>query len=571
MTAPIGRRRTHGDPYVAQTTGRGSSISRSTGVMVAGTLASRITGVGRNIAFAGLTVGVVTDTYLVANSAPNMVYELVVGGVLSSTLVPLFVDLLTRRDRGDRDAADGMSTIVTIALAAVLMLSVALFLAAPLLIRGVFMPGEDFVKQRVATTLLRMFAPQVAVYGGITIGTALLNARRRFGAPSVAPVLNNLVVTGVFLWARHIIRALADTAELATGSPLSDSARLALIDASSQAKLVLGLGTTAGVLIMGIAILPDLRGADLGLRVHWDPRHGAVRRLAALSGWTVGYVVANQVALLFIINAAGRGDNGDWTAYNLANTTFFLLPHGVLAVSIITAIQPELASAFVARARGRFRRQVVRGIRTVLMLLVPASVGYVVLAHPIVELVLGRTAGRTADALWPMAVGLPGFSIYLLLMGSLKSMRDTRATFEVNVLENAINIVAAALLIGPFGLRGLAFSFALAYSVGAVIAGVVVSRRTDGLGGKALIGTGLRVLAASAAMGLAVLATVHLCDNVFFPQGRPPGRSAGLVVEVIASMGVGVTVYLFAGRLAGLSELTGLVSTFRRRLGRVVR
>ena len=98
-----------------------------------------------------------------------------------------------------------------------------------------------------------------------------------------------------------------------------------------------------------------------------------------------------------------------------------------------------------------------------------------------------------------------------------------------------------------------------------------MSRRTNGLGGTALIGTGLRVLAASAAMGLAVLATVHLCDNAFFPGGRPPGRSAGLVVEVIASMGVGVTVYVFAGRLTGLSELTGLVSTFRRRLGRAVR
>ena len=556
---------------VGRSTVSRSTVGRSTRLMMTATLASRLTGVARNIAFAGLTVGLVTDAYTVANNAPNLVYELVVGGVLSSTLVPLFVDLLSKRDAGDRQAADGISTIVTLSLVAVLMLSVALFVAAPLLIHGLLMHGQTAVKQRVGTTLLRMFAPQVAVYGCITIGTALLNARRRFGAPTAAPVLNNLVVTAVFLWARHIINGLAKTAQLGTGAPISDTARLALIDASSKAKLVLGLGTTAGVVVMGLALLPGLRDANLGLRIHWDVHHPAVRRLGALSGWTVGYVVANQVALLFVLNAAGRGSAGDWTSYTLANTTFFLLPHGVLAVSLITAMQPELASSFMDRARGRFRRQVVDGVRTVLMLLVPAAVGYVVLAHPIVSLVLGRTAGRTADALWPMAIGLPGFSIYLMFMSALKSMRDTRAAFEVNVIENAINIVAAAVLVGPFGLQGLALSFAIAYSVSAVIAGVVVARRTNGLEVARLLSTGTSVLAASVAMGMVVFGTSRLCEAVIFADGRPPGRSVGLLVEVLGSVGAGVTVYLFAGRLAGLNELTSLVAGLRRRLGRAAR
>ena len=170
-----------------------------------------------------------------------------------------------------------------------------------------------------------------------------------------------------------------------------------------------------------------------------------------------------------------------------------------------------------------------------------------------------------------MAIGLPGFSIYLMFMSALKSMRDTRAAFEVNIIENAINIVAAAVLVGPFGLQGLALSYAIAYSVSAVIAGVVVARRTNGLEVARLLSTGTSVLAASVAMGMVVFGTSRLCEAVIFADGRPPGRSVGLLVEVLGSVGAGVTVYLFAGRLAGLNELTSLVAGLRRRLGRAAR
>jgi putative peptidoglycan lipid II flippase len=551
--------------------------------MAAGTLLSRITGLLRLTAFGLLGVSILTDTYLFANNSPNLIYELVVGGVLSSTLVPLFIDLFHRAETatGNPDAtareiaSSAVSAVTTLALAAVCALSIALFALAPAVIR-VLISGKATTEQRdLAVDLLRMFAPQVALYGMITVATALLNARRRFAAPMFAPIVNNIVMIFVFLWAGHRIDSLQRQAsELAglSGTAL-DQARFTLVAESSSLKQLLGFGTTVGVLIHCVVLIVTLRREAIGLRWNWDPGHPAIKRLLRLSGWTIGYVIANQIALIFIIRVASRNAS-DFSAYNLANSTFFLLPHGVIAVSIITATQTELAQAFVQRRRGDFRRLTETGVRSLLALIIPSAMVLFVLAQPLVSLALehGKTdaddARRIAQVLRAFALGLPGFSIYLFLMSALKALRDTKATFEVNCVENALNIVLAAAFTAFLGVRGLALGFALAYLISAVVALGAVGRRMGGISGARLIDVAGRITAAATVMGLVMWAVARVFGGIV-EEGQPGfGRVITQGIQVGVSVMAGVTVFALVGRLLGVRELTVALSGIRRRFVR---
>ena len=555
-----------------------AAIGRAAMVMAGATMLSRVTGLLRTVAFAGLGATALADAYTLANNSPNIVFELVVGGVLSATLVPVFVDLLRH---GRDEAEEGISAVVTLAGLVAIAAAVALFVAAPWVIRlyDALTPRDTAAakvlatNQRVlATELLRMFAPQVAVYGFITIGTALLNARRRFAAPMLAPVVNNLVVIVVMLWAQRMIHQLR-VAAVATNN--TGAKTLELVGKDTSTKLLLGLGTTAGVLAMGAALIPSLRDSGLRIRFRWQPRHPSVVAVIRLSGWTFGYVLANQVALNFVYAVAKR-DEGGLTAYTAAYSTFFLLPHGIAAVSIMTALQPQLAQDFLDRARGRFRFHLNEGIRNTMCLLIPAAFLYIVLARPVVELTLRRgdmtieKARLIADTVRAFVIGLPAFSVYLLLMNALKAMRNTRATFRINVWENAINIILAGLLYGRFGIQGMAFAFAIAYIVAAVYAGTVVGKATNRLGGYQ-IATSLRnIVSVSVIMSIAAWFTSALIRHSVGTHGllfKLPNRPE-LLVEVGLSALVGVTVFLAVGRMVGIAELQVMLSGIRRRVDR---
>jgi putative peptidoglycan lipid II flippase len=548
------------------------SVSRSAGVMALGTIMSRLTGLIRTILFVQLGVGVLTDAYGIANISPNMFYELVVGGVLSATLVPLFVRLLAPVDAGsgrnERDVLrdqSGASAVVTLAVAVIVSMSIALFVGAPLFLslfgsNHSWPPGQ----REFAVSLLRMFAPQVALYGCVTLSTAVLHSRSKFGITMAAPILNNVVVSIVFVWVRQRLH------QFATTSPLD----LNVVRADKQLMWTLGWGTTLGVAAMFLVTIPALRAAKLGLRPVWNPQHGAVKELVRLSGWTMGYVAANQAALWFIYRVAKRGKDGDLTAYTTANSVFFQLPYGVIAVSVMAGIQPVLSRAFANRKRAEFRRQLSLATRSLLVLMTPAAAGYVLLAKPITELVTANGGTTVAKALVigrvlaALAPGLPAFSVYLLYMNALKAMLDTRATFEVNVIENAINIVVGAVLYRYFGVAGLGAAFAVAYTVAAVIAGFVVSRRTAGIEADKLLITIGRTLVATGVMAVSVLITGRLLVTVLpgaqtVDLTRVSNRLGSLVIFVCVSAAVGIATYFGAARLVGITEFEPIVRRVR--------
>jgi putative peptidoglycan lipid II flippase len=516
---------------------------RSSAVVAAGTAASRVSGLVRVGVLAGvLGGGALADAYALSNNTPNIVYELVVGGVLSATLVPIFVE------QADRDDPDGASAVVTVSTVALVVLTVLGVLAAPLIFRLYswnLSPAEEARQAELAVPFIRMFLPQMLFYGWTALATALLNAKRRFFAPAFSPILNNLVVIAALL------AAAAVSGEALDFEAVRDSVAL---------QLIIGLGTTAGIAAMTLPLLPAVRRAGWRLRWLLDWRHSAVRQVLRLSGWTVGYVVANQVGLSIVLALAYQGEG--WVAAYTYAFVFFQLPHGLIAVSFMTTFVPELAEAANGRDWAAYRRRFSLGVRLMAALILPASVGYVLLARPLVRLLLERAnftaanAELTSDVLAAFAVGLLGFSVYLFALRGFYAMRDTRTPFLLNLGENVLQIALAFALVGPLDVRGLALAFAASYSASAVAALVLLGRRVGGIDGRRLAASLAKLAVATAVMGVAVWGVTRAVRG---------STGAAAVVEVVAAIVVGVAVY--AGMLFVLraDETAGLRSRLLRR------
>jgi len=520
-------------------------FSRNTAVMATGTLLSRLTGFGRVVALVwALHLTRLADVYNIANTVPNLLYDLVLGGILSATLVPVFVDYLGRQD--EEEGWRAVSAVVTAITVTLAILTAIFWLVAPLLIRFYLMLNHtsSAADQRaIGTTLLRLFVPQLFLLGGIAVTMALLNARRHFFAPAFSPILNNLVV----------IAAIVGTRVVASSLRLGDFRH------DRAALLLLGLGTTAGYLVQFAVQVPPLIRRRFRLRPVWDPSHPAVRTVLRLSLWTFGAVVANQISFNLILVFAGR-KAGDVTVFNTA-FQFFQLPYAIFAVSIASVITPDLAERWNNRDLGGFRRQMASGLRLTLAIMVPAAVGYIILAHPFLELVFRHgsfssgDAHRIGTAVALFAIGLPGFSAFLLLMRGYQAMQDTRRMFWLYVVENGITIVLAAALYPALGVNGLALGWVIAYSVGTLVAFADLRTRARGLEGAATAATLVRVCVASAGMAV-VVGLVRLLIG--------GGSDAHLTAEVLLGAVIGAVAYLIFSRALGVRELWTSLQQVRR-------
>ncbi|HEY4410440.1 MAG TPA: murein biosynthesis integral membrane protein MurJ [Acidimicrobiia bacterium] len=518
-------------------------VVRSSVPVAVGTALSRLTGMARLAAMAyALGFDRLADSYNLANTTPNIVYELLLGGVLSATLVPIFVE---HREKGDDDATSAVVSVVALALVLLTGLGI---IVAPVVVKlySLRLHGADAAaQQQVATDLLRMFMPQMLFYGITAIATALLNARKRFAAPAVTPVLNNVLVTVIFLALPHLARG-----RLTLEGVRHDSGTL----------LLLGLGTTAGIVAMALPLVPAVRRAGVRLRLRLDFRHPAVRKVLRLSGWTAGYVAVNQAAL-WIVLVLANGTKGGVSIYTAAYV-FFQLPHGLVAVSLMTTLTPELAETVTRADFAGFRRNFALGVRLMTLVILPAAAGYLVLARPVVGLLLQRgaltpdQAGVTAASVALFAVGLLPFSLYLYALRGFYALHDTRTPFVLNCWENLINVAVAVVVYPKFGVQGLAFSFSAAYAVAAVMALRALAPRTGGLGldlktRQVLV----RTLVAAVIMTLAVRLAV-----VVVP-GRPPD-----IVKALVGVAVGVAVYGACLSAMRVREMAELLRRLRNRL-----
>ncbi len=490
-----------------------------------GTLASRLTGLVRVLVLAyvlGFTP--LADAYNLANTVPNMLFDLVLGGVASATFIPVFVERLARD--GERRAWRSISSVVTAALLVLLVASALAWWGAPLIIDAFTALRHGAVaplghQRAVATSLLRWFVPQVFFYGVIGIATALLNVRQRFAAAAWVPVANNLVCVAVLVWF-HLVDPSPTLASLS----------------GSRDLLLLGLGTTLGVAVQFACLAPSLARADLWrLSLRLDLADPAVRAVARLGSWTLAVVAANQASLYVVLAFAfGVGGAGPVSAYTYG-WSFMQMPYAVVVVSVLAALTPQLAALATAGDLPALGERLAFGLRQSLVIIVPCALFLVLLAQPIVAILLNHLNAThrlgAGTVLAVLAAGLPGFTVFQLCVRGLQSMQHARDVFILYAIQNAANI-ALALAIGRHSLAGLTASVSIAYTGAAILALVALAGRGVRIA-PAVWGVHVRrSVGASLGAGAALAATYAASSAT---------RGAGLVQRFALALGAGVVVF----------------------------
>jgi putative peptidoglycan lipid II flippase len=529
------------------------SLMRSAAVMTVGTTLSRLTGFLRLAAMTatlGVTVSALGSVYTVANLTPNILYELILGGILTSVFVPVFVARMeTHGDADARDVADRVISLVAVIAVVVVALG-ALF--AEQIIRLYYVSsdaGDRDAQIQLGVFFLRWFMPQIVFYGVGAVMIGLLQAHRRFAAPMFAPILNNLVVIATFL---------AYAAVRGTRAPDVEGI-------TDLEKTILGAGTTLGVIVMTVALWPSLRSIGYRIRLRLAWRHEAVKQLVRLAAWVALYVAANQLAYVVVIILNNRFDAGP----QIYTTAFivFQLPHAIFAVSIFTALLPGMSERWATGNPEGVRTFLSRGLRDTAVVTIPAAFGLFVLAEPIARLLFEHGEAVQADAvaiaetIQGFATGLLFFSSFQLLTRTFYAMQNTRTPALVNIVVGFVNIAAALIYTGPLdlGLPGMAFAHASSYLVGAGVLLFLLRRRLGPIAGARIASTVFRATIASIASAAAAVAVVEVWE---IPS------DAGVLTQAIhvgAAVGAGVLVFLISALILRVTEVDDLRKAIVRR------
>lgn len=530
-----------------------AAYARNTAVMTVGTSLSRLTGflrIATQAAALGLTASALADTYNKANTTPNIIYELALGGILTSVFVPLFVEWMQTKGREEADqVADRILTVSLVALSAIAALGIIL---APWIIRlyDVSVHGPGSAEQvELGTFFLRWFMPQIVFYGMGAVVGGLLNANRRFAAPMFAPVLNNLTVIATFaayVWILH------------GGVPRD------LSEVTTAQRTLLAAGTTLGVFAMTAALWPSLRATGYRWRLRFDWNHPALRRLLRLAAWVVVYVVANQGAYIIVIILATGLGNGRFSAYAYAFIVFSL-PYAIFGVSIYTALLPGMASRWTAGSRDGVLTLFSRGLRDTAVIIVPAALGFIALALPISQLIFEHLHSGAADAdliartLRAFSVGLPFFAMFQLLTRTFYAMQDTRTPALVNIGAAAVNIAADLAYTRWFGLGipGLALGHATSYVFSTAVCLVILRRRLGQIDGRRITRTLARAIPAAVFAGIAAYAV-----TLAFPRHA---GAAGQLIQVLVGVTAGVLVFGVCALIFKIEEVDEVKSAVLRR------
>ena len=527
-------------------------LLRSTQTMAIGTVASRVTGFLRTAVLAAvLGVQGVALAFNVANTAPNIVYDLLLGGILTSVVVPLLV----RADREGHGEAYAQR-LLTLALLTLGAASVVLVVLAPQIVDLYANKDVTPDTRHLAVTFARFFLPQVLFYGLGAILGAYLNTRGRFGPPMWAPVLNNLVVIVTGL----VFLLLPGPSHLTSGS------------VTETQVVVLGVGVTLGIVAQTVALLPALRATGLHLRLRFDLRGTGLGHAARLARWTFVYVACNQLVFVVVVQlATGTHHERDYSSFTYAYL-LWQLPHAVVAVSVITALLPAMSRAAATDRPGELRRLLDRGLRLTVTALVPAAVAYLVLGRSVATLVFGHGRTSVGEArfigtlLAVFACGLVAFSVYQLQLRAFYALQDTRTAAFVNFAVNGTTVVADVLLyvLLPDHLKvlGLAAGQSLAYVVGAAVCTRVLSGRLPPDPDGFVLRTAVRCLFAAVLPALGALGVVAVAERIV-GTGTP-----GALLATAGGGAVLLAGYLAAARRVRVPEVEQLAGPVLARLGR---
>lgn len=532
----------------AKTSKRG--LARSSLLMALGTVVSRATGLIRQVLQAAtLGTGLLASTYNTANTVPTSLYTLLIGGALNAVLVPQLVRARATQPDGGRAYEQRLVTLVV----SVLGVGTALAVWAAPQIVGLYM--RDTTESHEAFELTVVFArfllPQIFFYGLFGIYGQVLNAREKFGAMMWTPVLNNAVLIGMFGVYLGLM-TVPDGVEDIT---------------AAQVRL-LGIGTTAGIALQALTLIPFARAAGFRFRPRFDWRGTGLGSSIHAAKWTLLFVLANQVALTVVTNYANAADQelpqagAGYSAYTYAQT-IWLLPQSIVTVSLVTALLPRMSKAAAEGRIPEVREDLSRALRISGVVIVPAGFLFLVLGPQISTLLFAHGAADAASAqplghmLQAFGLGLIPFSAQYLLLRGFYAFEDTRTPFFMATWTATINIVLATachlLLPARWAVTGMAGAYTLSYLAGLALTARLLRKKLGGpIDDGALRRTYTKLLCASGLAAALGWTAARACGAALGVGAWP---TAITLTSGTLTMALG---YLVLARLLKITELRRL-------------
>lgn len=502
------------------------ATAKASTVMSIGTTLSRITGLIRIAALVAIFGrNFTTDAYNISNTMPNMIYELVAGGILSSLFIPTFVEFLAN-DKEDEawHVASSITNISLILLGATAILGVV---GSKFLV-SLQVHGFEMKYFLLASTMFKIFAPQLVFYGIVAISTGILNSYRHFAAPAFAPVANNIIV-------------IVSTFTLGTRFGI----------------LGLAVGTTLGVAGMALFQVPAMIKRGFKYKLVLDLQHPAIRKLGWISLPILVYVASNQFALTIQNNIASYFKGGITSIQ--AVMPLQQLSYGIFAVSITTALFPILSENVVKGDLEEYRKTISQGVRFIGLILIPAAVGSMALALPIIRLIYERghfdfgDSLATAPVLFYYVFGIFSFSIQMFFTRGFYSMKDTITPMKVNLIWVPTNVAANYLLSRFMGVSGIALGYTIAYSASAVFLGYLLRKRIGGIDGKRVTSSLAKIAMSALVMGF----SVHY-SAAYFSKFLNLESLSGRLYLVLFGVTIGAIVYGGAITLLKVQEASAI-------------
>ncbi|WLW53706.1 murein biosynthesis integral membrane protein MurJ [Streptomyces sp. YU58] len=542
--------------------GKAAGLLKSSAVMAAGTMVSRLTGFVRSaLIVSALGVGLLGDTFQVAYQLPTMIYILTVGGGLNSVFVPQLVRAMKEDEDGGEAYANRLLTLVMVALGVLTGLAI---LGAPILIRLLSdSVASDPAANEVAITFVRYFLPSIFFMGIHVVMGQILNARGKFGAMMWTPVLNNIVIIvtlGMFMW---VYGTAADSGMKVTTIP-------------PEGQRLLGIGVLLGLVVQALAMIPYLRETGFRMRLRFDWKGHGLGKAVTLAKWTVLFVLANQAGALVVTQlstASGKASPVDGTGFAAyANAQLIWgLPQAIITVSLMAALLPRISRSAAEDDAGAVRDDISQGLRTTAVAIVPISFGFLALGIPMCTLIFGSSgiseATNMGFMLMAFALGLIPYSVQYVVLRAFYAYEDTRTPFYNTVIVAAVNASASALcyvVLPPrWAVAGMAASYGLAYAIGV---GVAWNRLRKRLGGDL---DGNRVLRTYARLCIASVPAALLSGAACYGIGHSLGQGVlGSFAAILAGGAVLLGIFFVAARRMRIEELNSLVGMVRGRLGR---
>lgn len=497
-----------------------AQIVRAAGLVMALFVVSRALGLLREVVISHQfgTSGDL-DAYLAAFRLPDILFQLVAGGALASAFIPTFSSYLAHgQERAGRRMA---SAVINLVLLLTMVLAVLAALLAPLLVRTVIAPGFDADRQALTVNLMRAMLVTPVIFGVSGLIMGILNAYQHFLLPAMAPIFYNLgIIAG------------------------------AAVLAPSEGVYGLALGVVAGALGHLAVQVPGLVRYNYRWTATLGLRNPGVREVGRLMVPRMVGLAAVQINFLVNTILASNLVAGSLSAINYA-WLLMLLPQGVFAQAVATAAFPTFSTQAAKGQRAEMRNTLAATLRAILYLALPATVGLILLSRVLVELLFQHgafTETSTEMVAWALALfafGLPAHSVVEIVVRAFYAMHDTKTPVVVGVGAMALNIVLSLAFIALFQvvgwmpLGGLALSNTLATTVEMAILLILLRQRLNGLEGRQMLRSVVRIGLASAAMGLAVALLSHVLSGSSIWLSSLLAIGAGLVVYTGSSLALG--------------------------------